>query len=458
MSGTSTTLDAMRAPTDISRDDIRFLARPSFGLLHEKPIWRDVPEDADFRATDPAVDGVDLVVDFRLPDDRDVPVPSNWTGQSHWRIDLGVPGWVLTGMVWMGKNPHDELLVGCAGAMFTDPDGFKFAFLLSLDVSVKDTVGSHNRLRRFPMERFATLLPSLRAVFLRSPSVTSLVRRATAHRGPEEPWQREPMQLPEKARGGFNLEGLRDAVKEPQRWLGQTATLGDPIETHLGPLSPSRVLVAWSMAVPTVWGGAADSVQSLDDCADLVAVGMDPAEYATWSLATNEDEERIWSSRDEIVAWFTAVGGGNNRRQVAARMRAGGMTPAQGHLWRHGYRLLGLGKGLAERADTYEAAGWTPEDAERMKTLLCEHVRPPEFINVYSNSRNALLAEQADFLASTTFTHPDRVVAYLQAGYTMTEATELEKSAEPPTDAALQVMAALASPSDSRAAQSGGFW
>lgn len=362
-----------------------------------------------------------------------------------------VPGWSLEGFVV--DRPHRRIHV----LRFTDPDGFRAAFV----TSGKDAKRPDEAI--FEPGRFITMFPTaartlLHPVQRRHDPVTGRLTGGTDERHPlvDAPPVAVEDEVAAIASGRYRFPILRDALKNPAGWFGLDreddwqALTCPPAGIHAGPSRESqqrwlpdamghdcpvgsdRVLLAYAMA----------GVSSYAPVQHFVAAGLDPAELARYRWADgspDEPQSRPRHSDDHLLAWFSAVGGGNKARACMANFEFHDVPVETASRW------IALGPssnayaGLVKR---FEAAGWGPEDVLRMQRRLnFPHGSPP--LHVVASSTHSWHE-----VAAWMFTAPQAALAFATCDYDVDAAHRSLLDADDPAqvEAAVVTMAALREP------------
>lgn len=451
---------------------------PSFQRLYADAMNRVLSEKADWYSTsierlpDPPA-WADVVVDLRAryqdhldmhgdacrasggecDNGRDGPLPDLpdhptqvWDSEMH--------GWTLEGFVIDRVHRRIQVL------RFTDPDGFRGAFL----TSGKDAKRPDDPL--FEPGRFIALFPTA------SMSLFHAIQRRHDENGRLETGPDRWRALRDDAHAcaavprteveaisthRYRLPVLRDALKDPAGWFGLPAeedwqTLTCPPAAvfdgvvresmqrwlpdsmgHDCPVGPDRVLLAYAMA----------GVSSYEPVREFVRAGLDPAELGRlrWTAdgtPTPEHPEPCRTDR-EALAWFSALGGGNKARASMSNFLHAGVPVAKAAQW----SVLGpASHSYAGRVHAFEQAGWAPEDVLRLQRRLSTTGDNVPLHLVASSTHSYAEA------ATWTFTTPDAALAFLACGYDEETARAAMDTAGDPArvEAAVVTMAALRRP------------
>lgn len=399
-----------------------------------------------------------------------------------------LPGWVLEGFVV--DMPHRRTQV----LRFTDPDGFRCAVV----ASGKDAKRSADVV--FEAGRFTAVFPTadhlLRPAqrhydetgMLTAPDswlpLQDAAADATAGCAGEVAGEVAAI-----AHDRYRLPVLRDAMRDPAGWFGlgrdegwQDLTcppspagpahessarwLPDSMGPHC-PVGPDRVLLAYAMA----------GVSSYASVQQFVSAGLDPAEVGRWrehgfaisaarpsevadgtgsgtgtptggettggtrdeTRGETRGESRGRISDEEIIDWFSAVGGGSKARANMVRFSAVGLDAAQAARWTPLGRRASQ---YAHRIPLFESAGWDAEDVLRVQRAALE-MNPSVPLHLVAQWEGTY-AEGEPW----TFISADTAVAFMACGYTPETARAAMHAAEDPAkvEAAVMTLAALRKP------------
>lgn len=462
------------------RGQQHFAGTPSFLPLYESERSSRLPETFTLLRADrldaPAPQWVDVLVDFRLEAERVAALPEvlpvadrvwpstapGWSMAGYVLVPEGAPDHSKTGvavraaMTRTGKL-HVPLHDGVSVLVITDPDGFRFGFAVSGDKPA--------RKQEFATGRMAALLPNMRHLM-----VSTLRVRNTAAMTPSE--CSVPFDGPRRGPGtsgtdwlDYDVEALREALRDPHGWLGLPAdaptsnveALSFP--TPFRTLPGMRALVSWSLAGST----------ELDEVTrGWVDAGLDPVEAMAW--VTISDRSRVtraprvevagpdspagevpaeetpepemeWAL-DDIVPWFAALGGGRQNRDYARDCRRRGLSPELAKRW---HEVLSNGgarnDSTVDAVRVFEAHGWTLRDVGRMQAAITEDARTVEGSHYVGNGwvSPVVIAEWAFLPVDTAITH-------LRAGLSVEASRAQHERGETPNEATLAVLTGLRQP------------
>lgn len=397
----------------------------------------------------------DVVLDFRIPDAR-TPLPHDLDALSQPALASplqkhqwysNAEGWALQAWTWKPATAEGPPADATTVARFTDPDGFRFAFIVSLDKPAKSP--------RLAAGRLAILLPSMVRVFEAIPDYYRLRGRTPAAAATEPLMMGTHLRLPadlaqqaadapaasSKATGHFayDLEALRDAVRDPDAWFAglpnwRTHTFNGPYR----PIAAARVLLSWACAGTT----------SYKDAEPWAAGGLDAHEAASWQALNDRDVPSAgpgpdgpprlhqWD-HDSILEWFAAVGGGQKRRELADLFRSHDLTPDQVGRW-VGMLDTVTPHSLGDHINLFEGAGW---DETGVRSVLSALYRANHARRGDKAWERVIVG--VDAVADWLFVPAERAVAYLEAGIGRKEASAFEATGQAPDNDTLTMMAAF---------------
>lgn len=432
-----------------------FRGTPSFPPLYQSERSAPVPETLDYLSGSHAPAWADVLVDFRLEPERVAPLPVGLpTAERLWPSTA--PGWDMRGyvvvpeaapdhtpetvrqMVTRTGKPRPPVHDGVSVLLITDPNRFRFGFVLS-----HDKPGPKHE---FATGRMADLLPGMKHLML-----SSLRVRNTAAMEPAE--TALPFDGPRRGAAttgtdalGYDVETLRDALRDPARWLGlpDGVTLDEVAAVRFpGPfreLSGVRALIAWALAgTPTC-----DA-----ETRGWVEAGLDPTETHAWrelddrtSTSTDEVPDRLDWPQATIAQWFAHLGGGRKNRDYALTCRYRGLTPQQARRWERILRLCGASPSNVEAARRMDTSGWAPKDAARLGAAIQADGRTvPD--GPYGDTTTWV---SLPALAEWAFTSVDTAIAHLRAGITAQASRSMLDGGEMPDEATLAMLTGLRVP------------
>jgi hypothetical protein len=262
---------------------------------------------------------------------------------------------------------------------FTAPDGFRFTLVVSK--SSETTTGS-----AFATQKVQEVFPTMWTVF--QGAGTPIAARRTG-----------------AVRETYNLNALLAAVRDPDGWFGTMIYRGDT--------AALQTLFSWSPLGFT----------RHEDCRVWTRRGLNAARYLHWRARWSETEVGLWLSVLDAEEY-----------RLAARWAKSGWAAEDAVQWVRVMESLSDFK-VREHpillAD-YRDAGATAEEARDLLAMTLA-----EF------PRRALKWAFARGLPWLAVRDPERRVAYLRAGFTLSEALGLETSPTPPDVDALHVLAAF---------------
>lgn len=436
------------------RGQQHFRGTPSFLPLYESERSAGVPESLAYLRDEGAPAWADVLVDLRLEPERTAALPVVLpTANRMW--PCSTPGWDMRAYVVVPDEAPDHnrmsetvqqhltrtgktrpvLQDGVSVLMITDPDGFRFGFTVSHD--------KPGLKHEFATGRMAALLPGMKHLM-----VSALRHRNTAAMTPAE--TSVHFDGPRRGVGttgtdalGYDVETLRDALRDPHTWLGIPADADVAAARFAGPfreLSGLRALIAWALA---------GTPQCDEETRGWVEAGLDPVETHAWLELdgippTPKDEfpDPLPWTQSDIAVWFAHVGGGRKSRDYALICRYRGLTPKQARRWEQALRTVGATAENVEAVRVLGTSGWTPMDAARLGAAVQADGRAVPDGPYGKWARWTSLPT----LAEWAFLPVDTAIAHLRAGITPQASRALVDSGEMPDEATLAMLTSLRLP------------